>query len=74
MLEDYKTADNLVKCHHTDKKKRRQEQREVGDKPSEEFAGYMSSSIANSIEQELRIEGASENLNQVNQEFYNTLC
>lgn len=63
MLEDYKTADNLVKCHHTDKKKRRQEQREVGDKPSEEFAGYMSSSIANSIEQELRIEGASENPN-----------
>ena len=51
MLEDYKTADNLVKCHHTDKKKRRQEQREVGDKPSEELAGYMSS-IANSIEQE----------------------
>ena len=32
------------------------------------------SSIANSIEQELRIEDASENLNQVNQEFYNTLC
>lgn len=61
-----------MKCQHTDKKRRRQEQREVGDKPSE-FAGYMSSSIANSIEQELRIEGASENLNQVNQEFYNTL-
>ena len=58
-----------MKCQHTDKKRRRQEQREVGDKSSEEFAGYMSSSIANSIEQELRIEGAS-----VNQEFYNTLC
>lgn len=39
-----------MKCQHTDKK-RRQEQREVGDKPSEELAGYMSS-IANSIEQE----------------------
>ena len=49
-----------MKCQHTDKK-RRQEQREVGDKPSEELAGYMSSSIANSIEQELRIEGTSEN-------------